>query len=68
MQAHVIVLGYQQHVNHDALNVLQVTIRNAGHMVPHDHPLAARAMIETWVAGVLAAQPAARATSAVSAS
>ena len=48
MQAHVIVLSFQQHVKHDALSMMQVTIRNAGHMVPHDHPLAARAMIETW--------------------
>ena len=32
---------------------VQVTVRNAGHLLPHDAPLAARSMIETWVAGVL---------------
>ena len=31
----------------------QVTVRGAGHMVPHDQPLRARAMIETWVGGVV---------------
>jgi carboxypeptidase C (cathepsin A) len=32
----------------------QVVVRSAGHMVPRDQPAAALAMMQQWVAGVLA--------------
>ena len=39
------VAGYVKH--HGPLTL--VVVREAGHMVPHDQPLAARHMIENWV-------------------
>ncbi|CAL8469775.1 g9317 [Coccomyxa elongata] len=39
------VVGYRR--QHDTL--AHIVIRNAGHMVPHDQPLVAQAMIEQWV-------------------
>ncbi|KAK9907324.1 hypothetical protein WJX75_001489 [Coccomyxa subellipsoidea] len=43
------VVGYWR--EHSTLSHL--VIRNAGHMVPHDQPLVAQAMIEHWVNGAL---------------
>ena len=40
------------------LLMLQVVLRNAGHMVPRDQPEAARYMIETWVKAALEYEPA----------
>lgn len=35
----------------------QVVLRNAGHMVPHDAPLQAQAMLERWIEAALQRAP-----------
>jgi len=39
------VLGY--HKSH--MNLTQIVVRNAGHMVPHDRPEVSQLLLETWV-------------------
>lgn len=49
------VAGYWQ----KAGNLQRVVVRNAGHMVPHDQPTAAKAMLRDWLEDILTeAQPA----------
>lgn len=38
-------LGYVKQLH----NLTQIVVRNAGHMVPHDRPLVALSMLETWL-------------------
>lgn len=55
-----VVAGYWK----SAGRLTQVVLRNAGHLVPHDQPVAARLMVEQWVAMELQAQPSGRPASA----
>jgi carboxypeptidase C (cathepsin A) len=45
-----VAAGWRRNVS----TLTQVVVRNAGHMVPRDQPEAALAMMQQWVAGVLA--------------
>jgi carboxypeptidase C (cathepsin A) len=35
-------------------NLTHAVVRNAGHMVPHDRPVEAKWLVQSWVEGVLA--------------